>query len=290
LWVFTVLRLALYESAEFNRDGIMKFNLWQIDAFANKPLEGNPAAIVPLAAWLDDNLMQRIANENNLAETAFLVRNAEGQYGLRWFTPESEVDLCGHATLASAWLVFSELDPELKTVAFETRSGTLTVLRGRDGQHIMSLPADRVAPLDLASGLAEEIGEELGVARPNEIYQGRNVMAVFDDASSVRAIASPGNVGRLFSKKFGLIVTAKGDAGYDFISRYFAPHHGVPEDPVTGSAHCALTPYWAKRLDKQTLRARQVSPRGGDLLCTDDGERTLLSGPCALYLRGEIDV
>jgi len=266
----------------------MKLNLWQIDAFAEKALEGNPAAVVPLSAWLDAALMQRIAEENNLAETAFFVRREPGQYGLRWFTPGTEVDLCGHATLASAWLLFEELEPTLDRVSFETRSGTLVVERGRDGRHLMSLPSDVVLPLGNAAQLAQDIAAELETEPPRALYRGRNLLAVFDHAESVRKIRRPGNIGRLFDKRYGLIATAQGDAGYDFISRYFAPHHGVPEDPVTGSAHCALTPFWAGRLGKKTLKARQVSPRGGNLVCTDEGERTLISGACALYLRGEI--
>jgi PhzF family phenazine biosynthesis protein len=269
----------------------VKLKLWQIDAFAEKPLEGNPAAVVPLEAWLDKDLMQRIANENNVAETAFFLREAPGHYALRWFTPAVEIDLCGHATLASAWLLFTALAPELTAIAFETRSGTLNVTRGSDGRHHqISLPADIVKPYEAEAGLAAKIGAALKTATPSALYKGRNIMAVFDDAKAVRAIPGPGNIASLIDPEFGLIATAPGDSGFDFVSRYFAPHHGVPEDPVTGSAHCALVPYWAKRLDRKTLRARQISPRGGNLLCTDDGARTLMSGACALYLSGEITV
>jgi predicted PhzF superfamily epimerase YddE/YHI9 len=270
----------------------MQLKLWQIDAFANKPFEGNPAAIVPLTSWIDDALMQRIANENNLAETAFLVRRAEGRYDLRWFTPEAEVDLCGHATLASAWLLFGELDPELKSVDFETRSGTLTVQRGRDGQHVMSLPSDPIAPFAGPDGFANAVGNALGVAAPSEIFKGRYVVAVWDDAATVRGIRGPGEIAPVLRSVgvWGLIATAKGDQGYDIVSRFFAPDKGVPEDPVTGSAHCALTPFWAQRLAQKTLKARQASPRGGDLVCTDDGARTVISGPCTLYMRAEISV
>jgi PhzF family phenazine biosynthesis protein len=270
----------------------MKLKLWQVDAFAAKALEGNPAAIVPLGAFLDTTLMQRIANENNLAETAFIVRTAPGQYDLRWFTPEAEVDLCGHATLASAWLVFSELEPELKTIAFQTRSGILTVERGPDGNHVMSLPSDPVMPFEGPPGFAKAIGDALETSAPGEILKGRYIVAVWDDAAAVRALKGPGNIAQVLRPLdiWGCIVTAPGDAGYDFVSRFFAPDKGVPEDPVTGSAHCALTPFWAQRLGKKTLKARQVSPRGGDLICTDDGARTILSGPCALYMKGEIDV
>jgi len=268
----------------------MTHKLWQIDAFAQKPLEGNPAAIVPLDAWPDAGLMQKIANENNLAETAFFVRTAAGKYDLRWFTPESEVDLCGHATLASAWLIFETLDTELKSVAFETRSGTLVVDRGRDGSHTMSLPSDPVTRYDVEDGFAKQIGDALGTAPPDEIHRGRYVLALWNDPEVVRGLKGCGNIAAVLRPLdlWGLIATAPGDAGYDFISRFFAPDKGVPEDPVTGSAHCALTPFWAKRLGKKTMKARQVSPRGGDLLCTDDVARTILSGPCALYMTGEI--
>jgi predicted PhzF superfamily epimerase YddE/YHI9 len=270
----------------------MNLKLWQVDAFAAKPLEGNPAAIVPLERFLDTTLMQKIANENNLAETAFVVKTASGKYDLRWFTPESEVDLCGHATLASAWLVFAELDPELKQVAFETRSGTLSVERGRDGNHVMSLPSDGIAPFAAPADLAREIGAALGTSAPSEILKGRYLVALWPAAGGVRGIKGPGDIGRVLRgvDSWGLIATAPGDVGYDFVSRFFAPDKGVPEDPVTGSAHCALTPFWANRLGKKILKARQVSPRGGDLTCTDDGARTILSGPCALYMTGEITI
>jgi predicted PhzF superfamily epimerase YddE/YHI9 len=269
----------------------MVLKLWQVDAFAAKVLEGNPAAIVPLDSWIDAALMQRIANENNLAETAFFVRTGESRYDLRWFTPEGEVDLCGHATLASAWLLFDRLAPQLKSVSFQTRSGELVVERGADDQHVMSLPTDAVAPL-AAPGLPQQIGEALGAPAPTSVLKGRYVLAVWDDAGIVRHLKGPGEIARVLRSQgiWGLIATAPGDQGYDFVSRFFAPDKGVPEDPVTGSAHCALTPYWAKRLDKKTLKARQVSPRGGDLVCTDNGARTILSGPCALYMTAEIYV
>lgn len=268
----------------------MHLKIWQIDAFAEKPLEGNPAAVVPLAEWLDTDLMQAIADENQVAETAFFVKESEGRYGLRWFTPTVEVPLCGHATLASSWLIFGELSPELETIAFETHSGTLKVARGADGRHAISLPSDFVKPLEGKGDLARRIGDVLRAQAPSALYKGRNLFAVFDDAKAVRAIPGPGDIQSLLPPDLGLIVTAPGDEGFDFVSRYFAPHHGIPEDPVTGSAHCALAPYWSKRLGKTTLKARQVSPRGGNLVCTDDGARTILSGACALYLKGEISI
>lgn len=271
---------------------MVKLKLWQVDAFAEKALEGNPAAIVPLDHWTSAELMQKIANENNLAETAYFVKTAPGKYDLRWFTPEAEVDLCGHATLASAYLVFNELDPALSRVDFKTRSGTLTVERGQDGKLVMSLPSDPVSPFEGPKNFAQTIGGALGTTPPAEIHQGRYVLAVWPDAKDIRAIKGPGDIGRVMREIgiWGCIVTAPGDEGFDFISRFFAPEKGVPEDPVTGSAHCALVPYWSKRLGKKTLNARQVSPRGGNLLCTDDGARTILAGNCALYMRGEITI
>ena len=272
----------------------MKLRLWQIDAFAAKPLEGNPAATVPLDSWLDAALMQKIANENNLAETSFFVRTGPGKYRLRWFTPESEVDLCGHATLASAWLIFEELDRELKSVAFETRSGTLVVDRSRDGNHVMSMPADPVTPYTEEDGLAQQIAIALDAPPPDEMHRGRYLLGLWNDPKLVRALKGCGDIARVLRPLdiWGFIATAPGEVdnpgGYDFISRFFAPDKGVPEDPVTGSAHCALTPFWAKRLGKKTMKARQASPRGGDLVCTDAGARTILSGPCALYMSGEI--
>ena len=271
----------------------MQLKLWQVDAFAAKVLEGNPAAIVPLDRWMDAGLMQRIANENNLAETAFFVRTGDGRYDLRWFTPEGEVDLCGHATLASAWLLFEQLAPQLESVAFQTRSGELVVERG-DGQHVMSLPSDKIIRLDTPDDHihASRLAGALGAPLPAELWKGRYIMAVWEKASDVRDIRGPGDIAAVLRSLgvWGLIATAPGEEGYDFVSRFFAPEKGVPEDPVTGSAHCALTPYWSRRLDKKTLRARQVSPRGGDLVCTDAGARTILSGPCALYMTAEIFV
>jgi PhzF family phenazine biosynthesis protein len=256
----------------------MKLKMWQVDAFATQPFEGNPAALVPL--------------ENNLAETAFFVRRGPGAYELRWFTPESEVDLCGHATLASAWLIFEQLDSGLKSVSFETRSGKLTVARGHEGQNTMSLPSDSVAPFEGPAGFADAIGNALGTTPPRETLKGRYIFAVWDDAAAVRAIKGAGGIASVLRSvdNWGLIATAKGDGDLDFVSRFFAPDKGVPEDPVTGSAHCALTPFWAKRLGKKTMKARQVSPRGGALTCTDDGARSILSGPCALYMQAEIEV
>jgi PhzF family phenazine biosynthesis protein len=270
----------------------MKLKLWQIDAFATKVLEGNPAAIVPLDDWLDDSLMQKIAGENNLAETAFFVKTAPGRYDLRWFTPEAEVDLCGHATLASAYVIFAFLSPGLNEAHFMTRSGELVVTRGEGENLVMSLPSNVLVPYISPAHVAEQIGEALGAPPPDELLKGTYLVAVWDDPAIIRGLKGPGAIARVLYDLgiWGLIVTAPGDQGYDFISRFFAPSKGVPEDPVTGSAHCALTPYWSHRLGKKRLWARQVSPRGGDILCTDNGVRTVLEGCCALYLTGEIEI
>lgn len=266
--------------------------LWQIDAFANKPLEGNPAAVVPLEQFPEAALMQKIARENNLAETAYIVKTGEGHYDLRWFTPETEVDLCGHATLASAYVLFEELDPALARICFMTRSGELVVTRGEDGTLVMSLPCDAPSAFAAKPGYAARIGEALGVAPPTALYSSRYLVGLWDDAKTIRNMAGPGDIARLLREEsfWGMIVTAPGDADYDFVSRFFAPDKGVPEDPVTGSAHCILTPFWAARLGKKVLKARQVSPRGGDLICSDDGPRTTIAGRCALYMKGEIFV
>ena len=236
--------------------------------------------------------MQAIAGENNLAETAFFVRKAPGAYDLRWFTPNSEVDLCGHATLASAFVIFSFLDRALNAVRFMTRSGELAVTRGADGRNVMSLPSNMVVSYITPANVADQIGEALDAPPPKELFKGAYLMAVWDDARIVRGLKGPGRIERVLYDLgiWGLIATAPGDKDYDMVSRFFAPAKGVPEDPVTGSAHCALTPFWAKRLGKKQLKARQASPRGGNLYCTDDGDRTIIAGDCALYLTGEIEV
>lgn len=271
----------------------MQFQLWQVDAFSDAPFGGNPAAIVPLEHWLDEPLMQRIANENNLSETAFFVAKGAGVYDLRWFTPEAEVELCGHATLASAWLIFDRLAPDLGSIAFNTRSGILRVTRGADGRHEMALPTTAYAPFAAPEGFAQAVAQVLGTAAPKEFFKSQYYLcALWDEPADVRRIVGVGTIAPLLKEagSWGMIATAKGDAGYDFISRFFAPAKGVPEDPVTGSAHCLLTPLWARRLGKTRLKARQVSARGGDLLCTDDGARTLICGPCALYMVATISV
>lgn len=277
----------------------MKLKIWQVDAFASKPLEGNPAAIVPLERWLDADLMLRIAAENNVAETAFFVKTGAGTYDLRWFAPNREVDLCGHATLASAWIIFTIIEPTLNEVRFATRSGELVVTRG-DGGNVMSLPSAGSEAFTPPPGFAEALGKALGGTPPKELHisakggaGAKALIAVWETPEQVKALALKADLEQVAMQVGAgsvLATAAGGGKPYDMVSRFFAPHYGVPEDPVTGSAHCALTPFWARRLGKKSLKARQASARGGDLLCTDDGARTVIQGTCALYLTGEIEI
>jgi PhzF family phenazine biosynthesis protein len=276
---------------------VLKF--WQIDAFAAKPLEGNPAGVVPLEHWPDDGVMQKIAEENNLSETAFFAKTAPGRYDLRWFTPTTEVDLCGHATLASAWVIFDRLEPAERDVRFQTRSGELTVTRGSAGRLVMSLPTAESRALHPPEGFAQRLAESLRSEAPLELRFADKggagfgaLLAVWPDPAAIEALQPDGRLKdvALSVNARSVIATAPGYGPYDFISRFFAPAKGVPEDPVTGSAHCALTPYWSRRLGRKILKARQVSARGGDILCTDEGTRILLEGSCALYLTGEIAI
>jgi PhzF family phenazine biosynthesis protein len=277
----------------------MKLKIWQVDAFASRPLEGNPAAIVPLESWLEAELMQRIAAENNVAETAYFVKTGGGAYDLRWFAPNREVDLCGHATLASAWIIFNRLDAALKEVRFMTRSGELVVTRGDHG-NVMSLPSADSELFSPPAGFADALGKSLGGVSPSELFisakggaGAKALIALWNTPDQVKALepsAELQDVAMQVGAGSVLATAPGGGAPYDMVSRFFAPYYGVPEDPVTGSAHCALTPFWARRLGKKTLKARQASPRGGDLLCTDDGARTIIQGECALYLTGEIEI
>lgn len=270
-----------------------QLTLWQIDAFTDKPFAGNPAAVIPLdGEWPDDHVLQAIAAENNLSETAFFrpVTDQPGHYDLRWFTPVFEVDLCGHATLATAWLIFTEIGPDLPSISFHTRSGELIVHRQTDGRLAMRLPADTVQPFNPPTdGFAEKLAAALDVPPPAELFIGRYLIAVWERESTIRAIngLAANNPELRSAKSWGLIVTAP-DGAYDFVSRFFAPDKGVPEDPVTGSAHCGLAPFWSKRLGKTVLRAKQISRRGGEMECRVDGQHVTLIAPCALYMRGQI--
>lgn len=260
----------------------MDLTLYQVDAFASRVFTGNPAAIVPLEEWLPDGVMQSIALENNLAETAFFVKQG-GRYGLRWFTPEQEIDLCGHATLASAYVIFETLEPGRAHVAFDSRSGELTVTKEEGGLLALDFPSRPPQRVEPCAGLLEALG-----GRPREVWASRDYMVTYESAGEVRAL-KPNMLGLCGLDRFAVIVTAPGETvGVDFVSRFFAPEAGVPEDPVTGSAHCTLIPYWAGRLGKMKLAARQVSPRGGELECELKGERVRIAGRAVPYLRGTI--
>jgi len=265
----------------------MRLPLYQVDAFAAEVFRGNPAAVCPLETWLSDTTMQAIAAENNLAETAFLVQTGLAHYHLRWFTPEVEVDLCGHATLASAAVLYEKIGQQARQVTFDTRSGPLVVTRAGDA-YTLDLPARRARPLPPDRHVAEALG-----GQPVELWLARDCMAVYGTELEVRELAP--DMAKLKSLGvFGFIATAAAQPalspGADFVSRFFAPAAGVPEDPVTGSAHCTLVPYWADRLAKTTMEARQVSRRGGALHCVMDGDRVRLTGRAVFYLEGTITV
>lgn len=257
--------------------------LYQVDAFAAAPMQGNPAAVSPLAGWLDDEVMQAIAAENNLSETVFFV-GCGGDFNIRWFTPKMEVDLCGHGTMAAAWVIFNILEPGRYSVIFASRSGPLKVSAGEGGLLTMDFPAWRPLPVTPPAGLVEAIG-----APVREVLAvDRDYLFVAGDARSVLN-ATPDFAALIKSDRYGAILTAPGDGfGVDFVSRFFAPRKGIPEDPVTGSAHCSLTPYWAERLGRNKLNARQLSARGGDLLCELNGGRVFISGTAALFMEGTI--
>ncbi|MGJ3260699.1 MAG: PhzF family phenazine biosynthesis protein [Rhodospirillales bacterium] len=251
--------------------------LYQLDAFTDRPFGGNPAAVCPLDEWLPDDVMQSIALENNLSETAFYVPEGDG-FRLRWFTPKIEVELCGHATLATGALILNKLEPERESVSFETRSGTLGVSRDGD-MLVMDFPALPAKDVDMPAGLADALGKA-----PIRFMRALKNMAVFETEADVRAIEP--DFGYIAAMEgLGLIVTAPGD-GSDCASRYFAPHAGIDEDPVTGSAHCTIVPYWADVFGKDDIHARQVSARSGDLYCRMNGDRVVIGGRARLVIEG----
>lgn len=258
--------------------------LYQVDAFAERAFEGNPAAVCPLDRWLPDATMQAIAAENNLAETAFFVPSQEAgtDFDLRWFTPTVEVDLCGHATLASAYVICEHLGQADHGVRFSSKSGPLGVTREGE-RYVLDFPARQPRPVADPAPFAAALGVE-----PSQVLQDGMALAIFDDQAAVAALAPDmAKVAALDS--FGAIASAPGER-HDFVSRYFAPQAGIPEDPVTGSAHCVLAPYWAERLGKAEMTARQISRRGGDLQCRMKGQRVKIAGRCVLYLEGRIFV
>lgn len=259
----------------------MRLPIFQVDAFSRRVFGGNPAAVCPLPGWLDDAVMQAVAAENNLSETAFFVRQGD-DYAIRWFTPAVEVDLCGHATLASAHVVFTVLEPERGAVRFLSASGALDVTRAGE-LLVLDFPARAPRRCEPPAGLSAALG-----ATPREVWSSRDLVVLFERESDVRALRPDmAALARLHAA--GVCATAPGDA-CDFVSRFFAPAMGVAEDPVTGSSHCTLVPFWAARLGRTQLLARQVSARGGELHCEARGERVRLGGYAARYLEGFIDV
>ena len=255
---------------------------YQVDAFTRTRFAGNPAAVCTLERWLPDPLLQVMAAENALPETAFLVPQGD-DYHLRWFTPEVEVDLCGHATLAAAFVLLTRVHTQRRMVRFLTLSGPLMATRDGD-EYTLDFPARPGSPAEPPAGLAEAIG-----CKPLEVLQARDWVLVLEDAAAVRALRPDMRALCEIADIFGVSVTAPGDSdGVDFVSRFFAPAQGIPEDPVTGSAHCTLAPYWAARLHKRELVARQLSRRSGELRCTLVGDRVHLSGHAVLTRTGHL--
>ena len=267
----------------------MKLEIFQVDAFSSKPLRGNPAAVVPLDQWLPEATMLAIARENNLSETAFFVPHDSGGYHLRWFTPTCEVDLCGHATLATAHVLFHELGRALTDIHFATASGNLTV-RLRDGRIAMEFPSRPAVDWDDGGKVAAALHAEPVRVMKTELNDpdSDKVLAVFESESDVAdLIPSMSAIQEIPGQ--GIVATAPGN-DVDFVSRYFAPSAGVPEDPVTGSTHCTLTPYWASTLGRNSLSARQISERGGELFLEQQDTRVVIAGSAVLYLKGNIFV
>lgn len=259
----------------------MKLKQYQVDAFTDRVFGGNPAAVVPLPSWLDDSLLQAIAEENNLSETAFFVPSKK-VFQLRWFTPVKEVDLCGHATLATAHVIFEILGDARQVITFETRSGDLFVKQ--NGKLLeMDFPASPPIPCEIPEKLVLGLG-----CRPIEVLAAEDYLAVFDSEATVRAITPDQSVLRQLDLR-GVSITAPGNE-VDFVSRFFAPRFGIPEDPVTGSAHCELAPYWAYKLGKNILSAKQVSRRGGDISCELRADRVILSGSAVIFMEAEIAI
>ena len=259
----------------------MELSLYQIDAFASKLFEGNPAAVCPLEGWLPDEIMQSIALENNLSETAFFVPEGHG-YHIRWFTPLSEVDLCGHATLASAYVLFQILGYEKDRIAFDSRSGPLTVTK--DGQWlVLDFPAQPPTPCDVPQGIVQAFNIE-----PLECQKSEDLIVLFEHESDIESAQPDFELIKKLDCR-GVIITAK-SSRYDFVSRFFAPRYGLPEDPVTGSAYTQLAPYWAAKMGKNKFHVKQLSARGGELTCELVDDRVYISGKAIKYLEGKIDI
>ncbi len=261
----------------------MKLPLYWIDAFTDRVFSGNPAGVVPLDSWLDATTMQRIAFENGLAETAFIVRTGAARNHIRWFTPTVEVDLCGHATLASAFVLFNHLGETGDVVTFHSQSGPLPVARREHGILELDFPSRPAQPIHPSSSLTAALGSS-----PLYVGQARDTLCVFARAADVLAL-KPDFAALARIDTFAVIATAPG-GDCDFVCRFFAPLAGINEDPVTGSAYCTLVPYWAEKLGKTKLHARQISTRGGEIFCEQRDERVGIGGHCVQYLRGEIEI
>ena len=261
----------------------MKLTIYQVDAFAEKVFQGNPAAVIPLEDWLEEDLMQKIAMENNLSETAFFVK-ADAEYHIRWFTPEFEIDLCGHATLASAYIIKNFVEPHLAEVNFTTqKAGSLRAM-ARDGIYTLDFPARMPQPCKTP----RQLFKSLNISTAVEVLKSRDYFVVLPNEEAVKN-AEPDFALIKELDSVGVIITAKGQSA-DVVSRCFYPGAGIPEDPVTGSAHCNIVPYWSDKLGKTKLFCKQLSPRGGDLHCELEGDRVLMSGKCVLFLEGQINV
>lgn len=251
-----------------------------VDAFTDKLFGGNPAGVCLLDEWPDKEEMQSIAAENNLAETAFVVKR-EGYYDLRWFTPEVEIDLCGHATLASGFIIANFVDPKALTMRFETQSGTLTVTKHGDIFE-MDFPTRLPKKIEVTQLMSQAISTPI-----LEAHLSRDLLLLVDSEKDVKDLTPDLNLLKQIPDCFAVIVTAKGETA-DFVSRFFAPNAGITEDPVTGSSHSTLIPFWAERLRKSKLTAKQLSKRGGVLYCENCGDRVKIAGKAVLYLQGEI--
>lgn len=261
----------------------MDLKIFQVAAFTNRPFGGNPAAVVPLDEWLDDQLMQKIAAENNLSETAFLVPTGEDEWHIRWFTPTVEVPLCGHATLASAAVIDARLNQRRWPIRLQSASGPLFVDR-KDASYVLDFPVLKPRPVKLPDGFEAALG-----AKVSESFIGRDIyVVVLRDEASVAAL-QPDFPAIASLIEHGVVATAPG-GNVDFVSRFFAPGIGIDEDPVTGAAHCVLTPFWSERLGKKVLVARQISKRVGELWCEDQGERVKLGGSAVFFMSGTITI
>lgn len=261
----------------------MKLTIYQVDAFARSVFAGNPAAIVPLEEWLADDLMQNIALENNLSETAFIVKTDDG-YHIRWFTPGNEIDLCGHATLASAYIIKNFLEPHLAEIHFTTQTAGPLKAAAKEGKYTLDFPSRMPEPCKVPDKLLAS----LGISTVVEVLRSRDYFVVLPNEEAVLNV-EPDFIMMKELDASGVIITAKGKEA-DVVSRCFYPGLGILEDPVTGSAHCNIVPYWSQKLDKTKLFCQQLSARGGELWCQLVGDRVLMSGSCVLYMQGEINI